>query len=82
MFCVYKLNHPFFEQYKSSYDKWPWDKDRKDWNQRLKNSIKILSFNALVIITIAKVLTLVLKKWKETESLEFSTLPTASTLIY
>ena len=75
MFCVYKFNHPFFEQYKSSYDKWPWEKDKKDWNKKLLDSIKLLCFNSLVIVTVSKYFQLLIRKLKETESYDFSTLP-------
>lgn len=46
---IYKLEHPFFEQYKIEKDKqWPWKKDREAWMLKLRSAIANVLFNSLI----------------------------------
>ena len=48
-FFCYKLNHPFFEKYKSVDEPWPWQTDREQWNKLFWRSVKLTALNAIVI---------------------------------
>jgi sterol desaturase/sphingolipid hydroxylase (fatty acid hydroxylase superfamily) len=48
-FFCYKVNHPFFERYKSVDEPWPWQTDREEWNRLFWRSIKLTAFNATVM---------------------------------
>ena len=48
-YFFYKLNHPFFEKYKSVDEPWPWQSDPEEWNQLFWKSIKLTILNATLI---------------------------------
>ena len=44
---IYKLKHPFFEQYKDNDKSWPWEYD-PEFSKKLIKAIKLVAFNNLV----------------------------------
>ena len=46
---IYKLNHPFFEQYKDNDQPWPWVTDPVKFRRQLIKSIKQIAFNNFVV---------------------------------
>jgi len=50
MFIIYKLKLPFFERYKTTLNKWPWEEDYNKWISLLKKTIKLLLLNHLVLL--------------------------------
>ena len=63
MWFIYHIEHPFFERYKINHDPWPWNKDRAEWNKLLWKSIKLVSFNVLVVYPIVALLSLANDNW-------------------
>jgi sterol desaturase/sphingolipid hydroxylase (fatty acid hydroxylase superfamily) len=49
---IYKLAHPFFEQYKTTPDPWPWQVDKEKWIQQLKKSFIRVFFNNFILLPI------------------------------
>lgn len=48
---IYKLDHPFFEQFKIQKDeKWPWQEDPKAWNELIYKTMKVVLFNNFVCL--------------------------------
>jgi len=43
--CIYNLNHPFFEQYKTSKDRWPWHIDEKRYKAKYLEAVKNIIIN-------------------------------------
>lgn len=52
MFCIYKLELPFFERYKISRDPWPWHKYPVEYRQQIKRTLITLFINQLVILPV------------------------------
>ena len=50
MLIVYKLKSPFFEKYKTTANKWPWDENYSEWIIMLKKTIKLIMFNHFVAV--------------------------------
>lgn len=50
---VYKLKIPFLEHYKTTKEKWPWDEDYKNWKILLSKTLKLVSFNHLVVFPLS-----------------------------
>ena len=50
MFLIYKLKHPFFERYKTTLNKWPWEENYDQWIQLLKKTIKLLFLNHFILL--------------------------------
>ncbi len=50
MFIIYKLKSPFFERYKTTLNKWPWEEDYSQWEALLKKTLKLLIFNHFLIL--------------------------------
>lgn len=48
-YIIYKLEHPFFEKYKTTKD-WPWNSDPEKWRLLRNKSIKVIAFNSFVVI--------------------------------
>ena len=48
---IYKLEHPFFEKYRTSPIPWPW-KNNANWKQQLQKTLSILFINHFIIIPI------------------------------
>lgn len=46
---IYKLNHPFFEQYKDNDIPWPWESEPVKFRKKLKKAIKLIGFNNLFV---------------------------------
>lgn len=53
MYVIYKMKHPFFEQFKVNNDPWPWDENPEEWRKMLKKSISLVAFNGLVVLPIS-----------------------------
>lgn len=50
-YVIYKLEHPFFEQFKCQKDeKWPWKEDPKAWRELLSKTFKVVAFNNFVLL--------------------------------
>ena len=52
MMTIYKLELPFFENYKIQKDKqWPWKQSEEDgnWTELLMKTIKVTLFNNLIL---------------------------------
>jgi len=60
MYFIYHFEIPFFERYKISKEPWPWYKDPQKWNKQLKQTIKVLAFNQLVLMPLLLEIPLVL----------------------
>ena len=51
---IYRLQSPFFEQYKvMKNEKWPWLQDSKAWPSTLFRSLLIVSFNSLIMTPVS-----------------------------
>lgn len=53
LMCIYKLNSPFFEQYKANKDPWPWDKNKEEWDKLFWRSMKALFINVFIVYPLA-----------------------------
>lgn len=49
---IYKANHPFFEQYRTTTRPWPWVENPEAWNKLLKKAIPLIIFNTLVVVPV------------------------------
>ena len=49
----YKLNHPFFERYKTCVDQWPWERNPHNWAIQLKKTLITYSINLFIILPLA-----------------------------
>ena len=78
---VYHIEHPFFEQYKIIKEPWPWNQDRKAWNELLKRSIIVVIFNNAVIIPALVYLQLYLFGYDTSYSFELEDLPDSKTFL-
>lgn len=47
-YFIYKLNHPFFENDKTTKNSWPWEENYEEWKILLKRTAKYLLFNQFV----------------------------------
>lgn len=52
MWGIYKLNHPFFEQYKNTTEPWPWEANAERWKETLKRTLKVIAFLHFVVFPI------------------------------
>lgn len=77
---IYHLDHPFFEQFKTNSDPWPWKKNRQEWMKLLKKSILLVGFNNLVLIPTVMCCSMVMSGWKSTLDFDIDNLPDAKTL--
>jgi len=50
MYLVYKLNHPIFEQYKTSSEPWPWEENYTEWRKLLSETFKQLFINQFIVV--------------------------------
>jgi len=48
-YMFYHYEFPFIERYKSNSQPWPWNEDRKRWNDLCRKSILVLFINSNVI---------------------------------
>lgn len=46
---IYKLNHPFFEQFKDNDLPWPWVTEPVKFRKQVIKAIKLIAFNNLVV---------------------------------
>jgi len=51
-FVIYKIESPFFEQFKTNSEPWPWNSDKKEWMKLLKSTVCILFINQFIIMPI------------------------------
>lgn len=83
MFWVlYRIEHPFFEQYKIYPGEWPWKEDKKAWDKLFKDTIKVVLFNNLVLIPLAASLIVIKDNFKVKYSFAVEDLPDAKTLAF
>jgi len=47
---IYKLEHPFFERYKTTPDPWPWKVDQEKWNKQIKKALLRVFFNNFILL--------------------------------
>lgn len=52
MCLIYRLEHTFFEKYKTNPDPWPWQSDPKKWNDQLLKSIKQCFINNCLVLPV------------------------------
>lgn len=45
---IYKLNHPFFEQFKDNNLPWPWETEPEKFKKQLMKAIKLIGTNNIV----------------------------------
>lgn len=68
---IYKMESPFFEQYKiQKNERWPWCKDKKEWKVLLIDTFKILVFNNLVLVPILLFFGMYMSDFEESHSLD------------
>jgi sterol desaturase/sphingolipid hydroxylase (fatty acid hydroxylase superfamily) len=48
--CIYKLEHPFFEKYKTTPDAWPWKVDKEKWNKQIKKTLVRVFINNFILL--------------------------------
>ena len=82
MWYIYHIEHPFFERYKINPDPWPWNSDHEEWMKLLKKSIKLVSFNFLVVFPVALVASYKIDNWEVVQLLDMKNLPDSTTLIF
>ena len=46
--AIYKLNHPFFEQFKDNSLPWPWQTEPAKFRKHLNKAIKLIATNNIV----------------------------------
>jgi methylsterol monooxygenase/4-alpha-methyl-delta7-sterol-4alpha-methyl oxidase len=83
-FCfwvIYKIEHPFFERYKTHDKPWPWKSDPEKWNQLLKQTIKILFINQLIILPILLFISYIVNKESVVRT-SYETLPSSGEIIW
>jgi sterol desaturase/sphingolipid hydroxylase (fatty acid hydroxylase superfamily) len=52
LYFIYKLEHPFFEQFKVHNEIWPWKENKNEFLTLLKRSLKQIFFNQLIILPV------------------------------
>lgn len=60
---VYKLNHPFFEKYKTNDDLWPWQENMEEWKRFRMRAAKILFLNIMIIFPVSLALRTKVFNW-------------------
>jgi len=80
MYCIYHLEHPFFEQFKIQAEPWPWQKDPAEWNTVLKKSLAMVAFNNIFTLPFMIFLNIYFNNYEVMMSFEIEKLPDAKTL--
>lgn len=80
-YVIYKLEHPFFEQYKISDDPWPWQKDKEAWRKLFWESVIRVGINNLVFTPVVLFIQLYLQGWKVHQRMDVESLPDGLTLL-
>lgn len=60
---VYKLNHPFFEKYKTNDDLWPWQENMEEWKRFRMRAAKILFLNIMIVFPVSLILRTKIFNW-------------------
>jgi sterol desaturase/sphingolipid hydroxylase (fatty acid hydroxylase superfamily) len=55
MWVIYKLEWPFFENYKIHDKPWPWKEDVEKWNKLIKETVLILFVNHVLVLPIVSI---------------------------
>lgn len=82
MYVVYKMNHPFFEQFKVNSEPWPWNENYKEWMIFLRKSIILVSINSLIVLPLALTFRGWTINWEFKQQLDMDKIPDALTLFF
>jgi len=83
MYVIYKMNHPFFEQFKVQKKSWPWQrgsKEREEWYALVIKALKLIAFNELIVVPI--LFTLNYPTTKKFNSMKIEDLPSWTTSLW
>ena len=80
MLVIYRLKHPFFEQYKVHNEPWPWDENYKEWREFLNKTLVTLFINIALIFPASVSLRQYLFNWEVRFSFELEDIPSPLTL--
>ncbi len=76
MMLIYKLKHPFFEQYRVSNKPWPWESQPKLWDKVLKKTLKVLAIDHFAIVPAVLIVQSLQGPKMKTDLQSFPELPT------
>ena len=80
---IYKLNLPYFEQYKIlKSEPWPWVADRKNWDVILVRTLKLVCFNLLVVSPCFVLSLMSLNGYKTKHPVNMEALPSKFTIVW